>query len=134
MRPSDRQSPFAPGIVESVQWNILLGEQGAKRALEITARFEMFMRRIGGAPADFCVGITREPLLRHWSGQTIDLKDGNYVSSKADNAEMAHLIEKHFAEIVGTDVAAVNSIGESVYVYAFRKVWHTDRGNQFPPV
>ena len=116
-----------------MQWNILLGEQGAKRAHEITARFEMFMRQIGGAPADFCVGITREPLLHRWSGHAIDLKDGNYVSSKADSAEMARLIEKHFAEVVGTDVATVNAIGDSVYVYAFRKIWHTDPGDPFPP-
>jgi hypothetical protein len=132
VRPSDRQSPFAPDIIESVKWNILLGEQGAKRAHEITARLEMFMRQIGGAPADFCVGISREPLLRRWSGHAVDLKDGNYVFSKADNAEMARLIEQHFADVVGTDVATVNTTGESNYVYAFRKIWHTDQGDRLP--
>ena len=110
----------------------MLGELGAKRARDITARFEMFMRQLGGAPADFCVGISREPLLRGWSGQAVDLKDGNYVFSKADNAEMAYLIEKHFAEIVGTDTALVNAAGDSVYVYAYRKVWHTDSIDQLP--
>jgi hypothetical protein len=132
LRPSDRQSPFAPDIIESVKWNILLGELGAKRAREITARFEMFMRQLGGAPADFCVGISREPLLRGWSGRAVDLKDGNYVFSKADNAEMAYLIEKHFAEIVGTDVAIVNAAGDSLYVYAYRKIWHTVSSDQLP--
>jgi hypothetical protein len=132
LRPADRQSPFAPDVIESVKWNILLGELGAKRAREITARFEMFMRQLGGAPADFCVGISREPLLRGWAGHAVDLKDGNYVFSKADNAEMAYLIEKHFSEIVGTDIALVNAAGDSVYVYAYRKVWHTDSIDQLP--
>ena len=115
-----------------MKWNILLGELGAKRAREITARFEMFMRQLGGAPADFCVGISCEPLLRGWSGRAVDLKDGNYVFSKADNAEMAYLIENHFAEIVGTDVAIVNAAGDSLYVYAYRKIWHTVSSDQLP--
>ena len=115
-----------------MKWNILLGEQGAKRAREITNRFENFMRQLGGTPAEFCVGITRQPLLRGWTGHAVDLQDGNYVFSKADNAEMAHLIEKHFAEVVGTDVATVNAIGDSIYVYAYRKAWHTDRGDKIP--
>jgi hypothetical protein len=131
-RPSDRQSPFAPDVIESVKWNILLGELGAKRAREITARLEMFMRQLGGAPADFCVGVSREPLLRCWSGQAVDLKDGNYVFSKADSAEMALLVEKHFAEIVGTDIALINAAGDSVYVYAYRKIWHTTTADQLP--
>jgi hypothetical protein len=129
-RPADRQSPFAPDVIESVKWNILLGELGAKRAREITRRLEMFMRQTGGAPADFCVGISREPLLRGWSGHAVDLKDGNYVFSKADSAEMAYLVEKHFAEIVGTDTALVNAAGDSVYVYAYRKIWHTTSSDQ----
>ena len=73
-----------------------------------------------------------EPLLRGWSGRAVDLKDGNYVFSKADNAEMAYLIEKHFAEIVGTDVAIVNAAGDSLYVYAYRKIWHTVSSDQLP--
>jgi hypothetical protein len=132
LRPADRQSPFAPDVIESVKWNILLGELGAKRAREITARFEIFMRQLGGAPADFCVGISREPLLRGWSGHAVDLKDGNYVVSKTDSAEMAYLIEKHFAEIVGTDVAVVSAGGDSIYVYAYRKIWHTASDDQIP--
>jgi hypothetical protein len=115
-----------------VKWNILLGEQGAKRAREIATKLESFMRQTGGAPADFCVGISREPLLRAWSGHASDFKDGNYVSSKADTAEMALLIERHFAELVGTDVATANAMSGSIYVYAYRKVWHTDPGDHLP--
>ena len=115
-----------------MKWNILLGELGAKRAREITARFEIFMRQLGGVPADFCVGISREPLLRGWSSHAVDLKDGNYVVSKADSVEIAYLIEKHFAEIVGTDVAVVSAGGDSIYVYAYRKIWHTASGDQIP--
>ena len=115
-----------------MKWNILLGEQGAKRARDIRARIEIFMHQMGGKPGDFCVGVCREPLLRCWTGRAVDLKDGNFVFSRVDNAEMARLIERHFAEVVGTDIADLSSVGDVTYVYAYRKTWHTDYGDRIP--
>lgn len=81
-----------------------------------------FIKRNGGNPSDWYVGIAANPKERL---EEHGVKEG-WIHREAESATVARQIEAYFIEKVGTDGGSGGGDDETKHVYAYKKKDYTD--------
>jgi len=85
-----------------------------------------YIRRHGGGPKGWYVGISSDPRTRLSSGHGVREKGDAWIYRTANSSQVAREIEGYFVTVFGTDGGLGGGDLSTNKVYAYKKARHTD--------